>query len=367
MTIELARRLLGAGAPPAAIEAALMTEATQGAPFILALIERAPSLRVLLERELARADAPEIHWVRATPELVRRLPPGLCQRLLAVPVHRDGATGRVDVAAVDTLGLHVAMEFAFHLDSPVRVLRAELDQIRLALSNIGSREAAAPPPGGYASVIPPASVGRSSRPPPAPSAPPIPLVRRPALRASAVPDFSDPVLALSRSKLPEPVPAFTFELDLDEALLELGRADSAELVARWICRALEPALSLVLALRGASLEPRASSSALVGRGPAAFPADKSSVFEQALRTGFYLGPLPASLPHAALRAALPAGAADEVYCVPVIVSGRPVLLLLMTESGPSLAGTRRADRLASAAGSAIERILLARKRGLGES
>lgn len=338
-----------------------MAEATEGTPFILELIDRAPSLRTLLERELARADSQEIHWVRSLPELVAELPEGFCQRLLAVPVYRDAETGRVDVAAVDTLGPHIATEFAYQLASPVRVLRAELDQIRLALASITANQAAKLEQPARISTIPPSP--HQVKPPPLPSAPPIPLVRRTPMSSRALaplPDGSS-LPAASKPTLPEPL--FAFELELDQALIELGRADSAELVARWISRALEPAISLVLALRAGNLEPRASSRALGARLPRALPHDKNSIFEQALRAGFYLGKVPPNFAHAELRALLPASAQEEVYCAPVIVSGRPVLVLLLAEFGPSLAATRRADRLTAAAASAIERILLARKRG----
>ena len=353
--------MIGGGAPTSAVEAALLLEATEGLPFIHALVEQAPALRPLLERELGRSDAPTIHWVRALPELVAELPPGLCQRLLAVPVHRDVDTGRVDVAAVDTLSPHVASEFSYQLQCKVRVLRAELDQVRLALSNLG--QARAEPQS--ISSVPPAA---STRPSPLPTAPPIPLIRRPSAgtsRTKEVSDFPEPILPLSRSKLKAADPVFAFELELEQALLELGQADSPELVARWICRALEPGISVVFALRSGMLEPRAAGRALGQRWPRQLPLGEASVFDQALRSGFYLGPLPVTFPHVELRAALPPAAGDEVYCAPVIVGGRPVLLALLAEAGPSLVATRRADRVVAAAAAALERILFTRKRGGG--
>jgi len=355
--------LIGGGAPASAVEAALLLEATEGLPFIHALVEQSPALRPLLERELGRSDAPTIHWVRALPELVAELPPGLCQRLLAVPVHRDVDTGRVDVAAVDTLSPHVAAEFGYQLQCKVRVLRAELDQIRLALSNLAQVVSAESTQ--HISSVPPAT---PLRPSPLPTAPPIPLIRRPSAgtpRARDVSDFPEPILPLSRSKLKAAEPVFAFELELEQALLELGQADSPELVARWICRALEPAISVVFALRSGMLEPRAAGRALGQRWPRQLPLGEASVFDQALRSGFYLGPLPVTFPHVELRAALPPAAGDEVYCAPVIVGARPVLLALLAEAGPSLVATRRADRVVAAAAAALERILVTRKRGGG--
>lgn len=372
MTIELVRRLLGAGAPLAAVESALVAESSGSAPFVCALIDRHPELSPLIERELARVDSPEIHLVRPDVELVSRLPRGLCQRLLAVPVHRDAASGRIDVAAVDTLGPHVATEFGFHLQAPVRVLRAAVAPLRQVLATLApgtaapmarpARRSSRPPP------PQPAPVRRSSRPPPRlPSDAPIPLVRRPPVSGRPQGSEEDPVLNLSRSKFIALEAPFSFELPLEEAALGLAAADSAEQVAKALCRGLEPALSLLVAVRAGSLEVRARSSSLDDPALAELklPAGKNSVFDVAVRAGFYLGPLLPSVVHEELRALLPAGAAEEVYAAPVLVNNRPALVLLMARFGPSLEGTRRADRLLRAAAAAIERIVLSKKRGAG--
>jgi hypothetical protein len=343
VTIELARRLLGGGAPASAVEVALMAEVSEGIPFVTALAERFPELAELMERELERTDGPEVHWVRPHSGLVERLPEGLCQRLLAVPVHEDPHSGQVDIAAVDVLGPHVAAEFSQHLGAPVRVLRASLSLVRGALQTL--RTAAAHRPG-------------------LPSDAPIPLVKRPIF--SQRPE-SEPVLNLSRSKVFTPEPTFAFEHPFEDTAAEFSRCESAEQVARVICRALEPAAALVVAVRGGSLEVRATSRVIGDRpvGTFTMPAGKNSVFDIAVRAGFYLGPLPSTWVHAELRGLLPNGAAEEVYSAPVLVASRPVLALLMARFGPSLDATRRADRLVLAASAAIERILMSKKRNLG--
>lgn len=345
MTIELARRLIDAGAPTSAVERALFADVVEGVPFVAALGERSPELSPLLERELARAPVPEIHWVKPARELVAALPSGLCERLLAVPVQLD-SSGRVDVAAAEVLDPHVAAEFAYHLGTEVRVLRADHAQIRRALSSLSSE---------------------SSRPPPARAASdaPIPLVRRPPLSPRPAARPSEPVLNLARSKLFSPEPGFSFELELTAALAAIEQASSADAVARELCRALEPALVLVGRIRGGALEIRAASHAFV---PGAFDEfslalGAGSIVDFALEAGFYLGPLSASLVHAELRVLLPEGTADEVYATPVLVAGRPVLILLMASFGPSLEATRRADRLSRAAASALERVIAQRRRG----
>ncbi|HWA78360.1 MAG TPA: hypothetical protein VG937_38760 [Polyangiaceae bacterium] len=375
MTIELARRLIGAGAPVAAVEAALSSEVADGTPFVTAISERFPELVPLVERELLRAEAPEINWVRPALGLVARLPPGMCERLLAIPVHQEAQGGRVDVAAVDTLGPHVAAEFAFHLQAAVRVLRAPAAQLRAALASLNTVSALTTSSSGERrpSTRPPpplerAAPARGSRPPPAiPSEPPIPLVRRPPVSNRAATPEEEPVLNLSRSKFFAPEAPFVFERSLEEAVLEFGRADSAEQVARLLCRALEPAVSLVVAVRGGSMELRAASRAVSEAAQSSFslPTGKNSVFDVAVRAGFYLGPLPSGIVHAELRSFLPSAALDEVYSAPVLVANRPVLALLMARFGPSLDATRRADRLILAASAAIERILISKKRGAG--
>ncbi|HEX7450660.1 MAG TPA: hypothetical protein VF294_00165, partial [Polyangiaceae bacterium] len=95
-----------------------------------------PELVPLLERALDRADFPAIHSVRPLPDLVRALPVGMCERLLALPVHRDARGERIDVAAVDVLDAHVASEFAFHLKAPVRVLRASFSELTGAIESL---------------------------------------------------------------------------------------------------------------------------------------------------------------------------------------------------------------------------------------
>lgn len=356
MTIELARRLLGGGAPASAVEAALMAEVSEGIPFVTALAERFPELLALMERELERSDTSEIHWVRPHADLIQRLPPGLCERLLAVPVHEDAQSGQIDVAAVDALSPHVAAEFSQHLAAPVRVLRASLSLMRTALQNASK-------------LVPPhaeprsGSLRRGSEPEARfPSDAPIPLVKRPLLSERPEPE---PVLRLSRGKAFTPEPVFSFDRPPEDFVAEFSRCESAEQVARAICNCLEPALAMVVAVRAGSLEVRATTRGIGEKpiGQFSLPTGKNSVFDIAVRAGFYLGPLPASAVHAELRALLPNGAAEEVYSAPVLVASRPVLALLMARFGPSLDATRRADRLIAAASTTIERILVHKKRG----
>lgn len=346
------------------MEAALAAEVVDNVPFVGALLDRFPELAIVVERELERSGAPEIHVVRASPDLARSLPAYLCERLLAVPVFRDPDSGRVDVAAVDVLNPQVASEFGYQLKAPIRVLRASLSAVRSAISGLAAGRAA----GALSSGRSQRPAARSSvplQPRAVPSEPPIPLVR-PGLRPSRpsglmrIADREDPVLVLTRSKAPSP-PLPPFLMTLEEALGRLDACLSPDEVADVLARAFDPTEALVLAVRSGSFEARSASAALRDRFPdVTVSAGKNSVFDIAARSGYYLGPLPGTLVHAELRELL-REARSEIYTLPVLVAGRPVLMVLVASWGPPLAVTRRADQLADAAGLALARIVRARK------
>jgi hypothetical protein len=342
VSIELSRRLIASGAPLPAIEAALLAEVSGGVPFVWALLDAHPELSSLVERELERANARELHWVRAEAELVARLPTGLCERLLALPVRADARSGRVDVAAVDALAPHVGAELSFHLGAPVRVLRLSPAPMRAALAAL-SRHGTSVPPSVAPAPLVPLAPGAHGVAPELPAEP----------DAEAVP--ATPVKAA----------AFRFELELETALAELIRAESAERVAEALCHALEPAVTLVFSARGGQFEGRAASRSVDAEAFASLslPVDKSSILDMAVRAGFYLGPLPATLVHSELRSALPGKAASELYAAPALVAQRAALVLVTGCFGPSLEATQRADRLLAAASTTLERIVRAKKRG----
>jgi hypothetical protein len=117
------------------------------------------------------------------------------------------------------------------------------------------------------------------------------------------------------------------------------------------------------------------SSSYVGRaGSAAFERDvvrrlevlssSPSVLQTATRAGFYLGALPHTAAHEGLRALFGA-TDDEVYVASVSASNHPSLVVMCDPSplGGSSDATHRVDALAKAAGRALERILVSRKRG----
>ena len=155
--LHLARALLLADAvTPDALAEALVLAATQGTSLPRGLIGAhaidGARLEQFLETYHEGAAAPLL--VRVTPlrELAASLPPGLCERLQAVPVRRDPLTGMVDVAVVDARDAHASREVAHFLKAPVRTVRTSLGAMEAALVQVHAERvrgmrALAPPMG----------------------------------------------------------------------------------------------------------------------------------------------------------------------------------------------------------------------------
>ncbi len=348
--------------------------------LVKAVAERSPPLLEQMERELGRLDMPSIEMVRASPDIAAELPTGLCERLVAVPVHRDPRSGRVDVAAADAFDPHVQSEFSFHLQAPVRVLRARYAAVQVAITALrGARSM--PPPRPDAEIksrpgvtMPPPMAPEFERP----SGAPLPLVKKTNGAAQADADDTEPVLSLARPKGPTPsapvheppqaqVAGKPASDSLARVMAALEHAVAPEEVLELCCAGLEPMLALALALRGSSYEGRAASSEL--REPAErlgkvkLATGCKSVVDLALKQGYYLGALPTTIVHESLRDILPAPADSEIYVAPVMVMGRPSVMLVLARLGLTLPSTRRANEIAAAAGQALERIVRNRKRG----
>ena len=391
MSAELARRLIHSGALPAHVEAALFDAVSRGISLTQTVNELYPELVELLERALDRSDFPAIHSVRPLPDLVRALPPGMCERLLSLPVNRDSRSERVDVASVDVLDGHVANEFAFHLGVPVRVLRAPFAEVVGALERLHDSGIFLP---GLSKVL----AGRRStesgeavdwaRGPERRSEPPLPPLRKslapnPDWVADA-PAFSiiespadegdeasnEPVLSLGR---PKPFAPAEFEpagppwtLEFEAAVQLLDSADTPERVVSGLCEGLHPVRALVFAVRGSSFDVRGGSPAL--GSPAelrtiSVPAGNGGLLDAVTRVGFYFGAFSQLSALTTLEGKWSAPAGSDCYARTVNVSDRPSLIVLMAGFSESTEATRRADVLARSAGSALERIVRLRKRG----
>lgn len=398
MTVELARRLIESGVPLPDIEAALLLVVEQGLSLPEALAECDPGLLSRVEQELARSELPSVLTVRASPELFARLPVGMCRRLLAVPVHVDPRTGRVDVAAAEPLDPHIGQEFAYHLDQPIRVLHASLEAVKAALDRLqhGAKVSVLPPRRlseralGSDAPIPLVKLDTGAR-----SDAPIPLVRRSMLPIRApsvvppprsVPPRSVPEaegVALSWRSKPPPVDLVAGAAQLERATRapsappaaspqaltareRLEQATLPEVVLEVLRDCLAPAASIVFAVKNASFDGRVASPSIEARAQVkqiSLLSHQPSVLETAVKSGFYLGPIPNTPNHRELRDALPPDAVNEVYVTVVTVSDRPSLIWLLAGFEQSLDLTRRADEIALVAGRVLARILRERKRG----
>jgi hypothetical protein len=134
--------LLEEAASEDAMAEALFASVTGGAPLVQALVDARAVTPEVLARYLARTETPSLRHVVPVVELVDRLPPGLCARLLAIPVRRDAITGTIDVVVADAGDPHPGNEIAFHLGAPVRLVRATAAAIEEALRKLRSRSLA---------------------------------------------------------------------------------------------------------------------------------------------------------------------------------------------------------------------------------
>lgn len=140
--------LLEEAATPRAVAEALFTSITGRAPLVQSLVETGATSSDILARYLARGEAPFLRQVAPLPELLARLPPGLCARLFAIPVRHDAMTGTIDVVVADASDLHPANEIGFHLGAPVRLVRASpsaIDEALRKLRNDDIRRERVPP------------------------------------------------------------------------------------------------------------------------------------------------------------------------------------------------------------------------------
>lgn len=391
---------------------ALFASVNGGVPLLRALVDSDAASHLVLEQLLARNhETPRLARVTPDRDLSARLPHGLCDRLLAIPIHQDPITGTVDIVVADPSDPHPAEELAFHLGVTARVFRAPLAEIEDALRRLKStsfaethemelgRSASSLP------VSPPSFVGgRRTRTPPwgtpihslghvgprSPSEPakskdgsaiPIPLTRKTmgpvapsgagsplvnALRGDLMNDRAvpgPPPLPHIRphSDVPPPLP-FPEVSGVIAALRHAAtRDDVLELVligARMVARRV----GLFVVKKGGYLG-RAGTPEFADQATLqsiVIPLDENSIFDRAVREDLYLGPVPNDDVHAPLLRVLTAPSRD-VAVVPVRVTGKTAVIIVADELGHTMIGTRRLEELARAAGEAFERILRKRR------
>ncbi len=410
-------------APRRALADALFATVKTGVPFVHALAAAEVLGFEVLERYLGRSDVPFVREVVPDATLIAQLPPGLCGRLRAIPVRRDKTAvcvdpvDVVDVVVADPTDAHPADEIAFHLGARVRLFRATVGAIEEALE---ARRSRATPPWG----TPIHDAPTLADPEPAPnslgSEIPIPLTRR-AFSTSAVsggtqrpPPWVDPTdSALGEGYAVEPG-AFRQIVEVNERRHDAvfaraaitqrpalgpsfipsppsvptemapsshaGLARSPEVAA--VVDALREAASrdamLDLILTGARVVAVKAALFVVKRDgyhgwtctpefsdeatlrALHLPFDVGSVFDQAVRDGFYLGPIPPDDAHGSFGALL-RGGSDNVALAPIFVSGKAIVVLVaddLTETGSAI---RALEELARAAATALMRVVRARR------
>jgi hypothetical protein len=389
VTVELARRLMRGGViGTSEFEATLLDAAKRGLALIQILAEQRPDLLRPLERELERSAGAALQSVRAAPELASRLPPGMCERLLAVPLLGD-SRGSVEVACVDPGDPHVRAEFSFHLQQEVKTRRAPLSEIASAIEGLhaggsflvgvsrvlGTAPApeTEPAPAGAATAGPPQTAGSGSEPP-------IPLVRRslaPRARtaASVAPAASDALLKITAVEAepaqpaPGPPPAAARaagrDYDPSAAIRAFDKFDTADEILESLLVALAELSerAALFAVKATTFEGR------LGRGRGVSEAllratrlsrDAPSALQAAAQSGHFLGRLTQLGEDTVLRDLL---AADdrEVYAVRLSISERPAIVAVISGFENAFSATRAAGEIAAAAGRALERVLRSKK------
>jgi hypothetical protein len=211
VAFALAQALLLADAvTPDALGQALHLSAAQGASLVRSLQALGTLEPLRIEQQLEKGGAPAMRHVAPVEDLVARLPPGLCERLLVLPVRQDPRTGTVDVAVVDARDTHAAEEVAFWLGSPVRMVRTSLASMDAAFRRLEEKPASL----GMQALAPPIDTAEPVAPEPPGPGPniPIPLTRRPstivelpvtpapAEERGARDSLREPVLDLQRRK-----------------------------------------------------------------------------------------------------------------------------------------------------------------------
>jgi hypothetical protein len=209
-----------------------------------------------------------------------------------------------------------------------------------------------------------------------PSGPPIPLVKRtgapPPSRNSRIPtdpgvgldrrpvylpesdDRGEPVIGLRRSKIPESASGAMHDA-----------SSPAELVQGLVGAAAEHAQRVAaFAVREGAFEGMAAAGMVAGSDVRRLreAASSTSVLASALLAGYYLGPLKQTPVELALAELLGMTPGEEVYAVPVFVSGRAAVIVVVAGFDTPLETTRRIDELVRAAGTVLENMLRHRKR-----
>lgn len=401
--MDLAEHLLAVEAAPVSeLRSALLLHTKHALPFPVALRDASPLGWEQAALELERRFGACVEATEPDAELLAMLPPRLCSRLLAYPLGQAPSTGVVDVLAVDPMDALITVEFAHHLQKPVRVLRGDYGQVTSRLSGLGAP----------ASPATRRQDGRrmnlDERPTQYDSLPPIPLVRLAPIGASTAPGTARGVAPPAGLDTPKPGPvrvvvprpvgdstaavvadagstvagtpsqvADTTDLlhpgamrlsltdlaadELDAALGQLAVAEEPDQVVAALAMGMAPMCEevLVFAVRADVLSSRArlNYAGQVERfSDLEVERTRRCTVVRALSEGQCVQP---PEPDDLL---LFVGQPAELCATRVSVHGKPALVFAAGGFADAFEASRRADRLARAASDALSRIVRARKR-----
>ena len=331
--------------------------------------------------------------------LVQQLPPGLCDRLLALPVRRDPRTGTVDVAVVDARDPHPVQEVAHWLRAPVRMVRTSLAAMDAALRRLDAKSE----PPGVRPLAAPIWVPTPGQPPvdlaktPAYGSPvvdesklraldediPIPLKRRsippdtivelgpPAVEKEPRSD-GEPVIELRRRKpssaplerAPQEQPLLAAESPLQRIRAAADRDQILELVVEGV-QAIAPRVA-VFAVRKDSLVGWTCSPDMADRTElraSRFTPGPATALDGVLAAeGATFVRIPKDATHAPLLAGLKRAPAGDVAIAPIRVDAKPVALVMAEGYDDALATAAHLEDVARAAGEALGRLLRDRRK-----
>jgi hypothetical protein len=386
---------------------------TRGVSLVQAIADRVPGALSMLESEFSRWPGPYTTHLPADVALASRVPLGMCERFLAIPLQRARAEDPVPLAVVDPFDAHAVAEFHFCLGLAVTPIRASLSRVLQSLDGIRAAVAA-----GGDSLL---EVGEDETPafgtrmlretrqrrrtrefaegpgsgnkrgftlpsiesPGDPSEPPIPLVRTtlapapldavPSLGSlgSRTPQDSEPVLKLVKQK-----PAGAFRLSLPPAPKSpSGMAEPAQVTLDLLATAASPR-QLIERLQQALATTAPCQAFFSVRSerfvlewvksplaPSSFDltGEQQNVLRTACKAGYFLGPLPPDGNAIGLGAVLGMRAREEIYIAPVSVANRAALVIVVGRFDEAFAVTRWVDTLVSKASQVLDRLVRAKK------
>jgi hypothetical protein len=352
MSFALARSLLLTDAVTAeALAQALFVSATRGTSLVRALLTTGAIDAPRLEHQLERGEAPYMRHVAPVMSLVHQLPPGLCERLLALPVRRDPRTGTVDVAVVDARDPHAVEEVAHWLRAPVRMVRTSLAAMGAALRRVDSK----------------AELG--VRPLAAPIWVPAPGER---VDVADTPAYGLPAVDASKLRAfeeDEREPQSEEEALVADAALECIRAATdrdqiLELVVEGV-RTVAPRVA-VLAVRKDMLVGWTSSPEMARREElraVRFTPGPDNALDGVLASeGASFVRIPKDATHAPLLGGLSPAPTGDVALVIIRVESRPVALVMADGFDDDFAIAKRLEEVAQAASEALATLLRERRK-----